>query len=509
MRDSVRRACMSRIPEARASACGVRAGRRVGALVHGRAALRPWRGARRRRGAGLPVRAPWRGAADGGAHAGGAGGDRCWEDGAAQVVPARPVGHRRDREHLCRRGASPSVASPAFARRARCARSIARRWSRGSWSALEAGLAHGGSSIDDYRDSRGEKGSMQDEFLVHTREGEECPRCGGDDQADRGWRAIDVLLPRLPDAPAAAEEGEAMSEPLAPPAGFRIGHWTDEVGTDGLHGRDRSGGDARRRGRAGRRPGHAGDGRGEPDGRHGSGERGDVRGRERLRAWRPPMVRCGGWRSMGSAIRPRPRWCRSCRRRSLTTWRRGTRRRGRRRSRAMRPARRRARACRSAGRVGAGTGTAAGKVLGQGRGHAVGCRICGGARRLRLDGGGACGGESVRRRDRGRMAPCWRAREAEGATADGGIHRGARSGADRGGARGAQYDAGLRDDGRESLDKTGCTRVARAASAGVARAVEPVFTDVDGDVVFCLASGEGEAAGRFEVLQLACARRRR
>ena len=45
--------------------------------------------------------------------------------------------------------------------------------------ALEAGLAGGGSSIDDYRDARGERGSMQDEFLVHTREGEECPRCGG------------------------------------------------------------------------------------------------------------------------------------------------------------------------------------------------------------------------------------------------------------------------------------------------------------------------------------------
>ena len=28
------------------------------------------------------------------------------------------------------------------------------------------------------------------------------------------------------------------------------------------------------------------------------------------------------------------------------------------------------------------------------------------------------------------------------------------------------------------------------ASAGVARAVEPVFSDVDGDVVFCLAAGE-------------------
>jgi formamidopyrimidine-DNA glycosylase len=44
--------------------------------------------------------------------------------------------------------------------------------------ALEAGLALGGSSIDDYRDARGERGSMQDEFLVHTREGEPCQRCG-------------------------------------------------------------------------------------------------------------------------------------------------------------------------------------------------------------------------------------------------------------------------------------------------------------------------------------------
>ncbi len=46
-------------------------------------------------------------------------------------------------------------------------------------AALEVGIEAGGSSIDDYRDARGEKGSMQDEFLVHTREGEDCPRCGG------------------------------------------------------------------------------------------------------------------------------------------------------------------------------------------------------------------------------------------------------------------------------------------------------------------------------------------
>jgi formamidopyrimidine-DNA glycosylase len=45
-------------------------------------------------------------------------------------------------------------------------------------AALEAGIDGGGASIDDYRDGRGERGRMQDEFLVHTREGEPCPRCG-------------------------------------------------------------------------------------------------------------------------------------------------------------------------------------------------------------------------------------------------------------------------------------------------------------------------------------------
>jgi L-aminopeptidase/D-esterase-like protein len=42
------------------------------------------------------------------------------------------------------------------------------------------------------------------------------------------------------------------------------------------------------------------------------------------------------------------------------------------------------------------------------------------------------------------------------------------------------------------LPKPVCTRIARMASAGVARAVDPVFSDVDGDVVFCIASGPVE-----------------
>jgi L-aminopeptidase/D-esterase-like protein len=43
-----------------------------------------------------------------------------------------------------------------------------------------------------------------------------------------------------------------------------------------------------------------------------------------------------------------------------------------------------------------------------------------------------------------------------------------------------------------ALTKAGCGAVARMASAGIARAVDPVFSPVDGDVVFCLASGRGE-----------------
>jgi L-aminopeptidase/D-esterase-like protein len=43
------------------------------------------------------------------------------------------------------------------------------------------------------------------------------------------------------------------------------------------------------------------------------------------------------------------------------------------------------------------------------------------------------------------------------------------------------------------LDKRRCATLARMAGAGIARAVDPVFTPVDGDVVFCLSGPPARA----------------
>jgi L-aminopeptidase/D-esterase-like protein len=41
-----------------------------------------------------------------------------------------------------------------------------------------------------------------------------------------------------------------------------------------------------------------------------------------------------------------------------------------------------------------------------------------------------------------------------------------------------------------ALDKRDCGIIARMAAAGLARAVDPVFSPMDGDVIFCIASGQ-------------------
>jgi L-aminopeptidase/D-esterase-like protein len=56
-----------------------------------------------------------------------------------------------------------------------------------------------------------------------------------------------------------------------------------------------------------------------------------------------------------------------------------------------------------------------------------------------------------------------------------------------------------------SLTKRECGMVARAATAGIARAVDPTFTPVDGDVAFCLASGTASESRPYISLQIGAA----
>lgn len=56
-----------------------------------------------------------------------------------------------------------------------------------------------------------------------------------------------------------------------------------------------------------------------------------------------------------------------------------------------------------------------------------------------------------------------------------------------------------------ALTKRECGMVARAATAGIARAVDPTFTPVDGDVVFCLASGTAGESRPYISLQIGAA----
>jgi formamidopyrimidine-DNA glycosylase len=52
-----------------------------------------------------------------------------------------------------------------------------RRLHRAIRDRLAAAVEAGGASIDSYRDSLGQRGSMQDLLRVHLHEGDPCPRC--------------------------------------------------------------------------------------------------------------------------------------------------------------------------------------------------------------------------------------------------------------------------------------------------------------------------------------------
>jgi formamidopyrimidine-DNA glycosylase len=66
--------------------------------------------------------------------------------------------------------------------------------------ALRAGIGARGASIDDFRHIDGLRGSFQDEFLIHRREGEPCVRCGRPIRklvvAGRGTYVCETCQPR-------------------------------------------------------------------------------------------------------------------------------------------------------------------------------------------------------------------------------------------------------------------------------------------------------------------------
>lgn len=75
-------------------------------------------------------------------------------------------------EALFRAGIAP------HRRAARLTRAQCERLSATIQDALCAGIDAKGASIDDFRDAYGVRGSFQDQFLVHRREGLPCPQCG-------------------------------------------------------------------------------------------------------------------------------------------------------------------------------------------------------------------------------------------------------------------------------------------------------------------------------------------
>jgi formamidopyrimidine-DNA glycosylase len=66
---------------------------------------------------------------------------------------------------------------------------------------LEAGIDARGASIDDFRHTDGARGSFQDRFLVHRREGEPCPRCGTEIVKLRAAGRGTYVCPRCQRAP--------------------------------------------------------------------------------------------------------------------------------------------------------------------------------------------------------------------------------------------------------------------------------------------------------------------
>ena len=68
---------------------------------------------------------------------------------------------------------------------------------------LKDAIAAGGSTLRDHAQATGDPGNFQHHFLVYGREGKPCRntgvKCRGHGEAHRPGRALDLLLPGLPE----------------------------------------------------------------------------------------------------------------------------------------------------------------------------------------------------------------------------------------------------------------------------------------------------------------------
>ena len=79
---------------------------------------------------------------------------------------------------------------------------------------LNDAIKAGGSSLRDHRQADGSLGYFQHHFQVYDREGEPCPVLQGHGEADRADRALDVLLPEVPEV-SGCRPGRALARPGA------------------------------------------------------------------------------------------------------------------------------------------------------------------------------------------------------------------------------------------------------------------------------------------------------
>ncbi|MCA1690146.1 MAG: bifunctional DNA-formamidopyrimidine glycosylase/DNA-(apurinic or apyrimidinic site) lyase, partial [Actinobacteria bacterium] len=101
---------------------------------------------------------------------------------------------------------------------------------------LRAGIEARGASIDDYRDPDGTRGSFQDRFLVHRREGRPCPVCGRTVRklvvAGRGTYVCEGCQPRPRVRRSRSGGGEKLVEAPGVGGGDDLGVAADQLATD-------------------------------------------------------------------------------------------------------------------------------------------------------------------------------------------------------------------------------------------------------------------------------------